>query len=231
MYKYKDYIFLILLVFLLIPISSASITIDNPDQIFSTTTANFSFPNNITLDALYFQGSYIILIENGSQILFSANSNTTISYLYNLNDNVNIIINSSGNINIIAQMSKSNTYYVYVINDTSYNILSDDTGLVNINIIIYKQTTFNIYYSTSLFLTSLNTCNSIRNYSDIIFPIFGLALMTLGFGVIILQIRGAENGTPANPYIIITSIIISIVGFATLLIANYIIYKIFGIVC
>lgn len=113
-----------------------------------------------------------------------------------------------------------NSSYSVTYSKIGYNsqtiVVTFNLANVNQNVVLQRQT----------IQMKLDTCSGIRNYSDIAIPLFGLALMILGFGVILIQLNGKSN-----PYIILTSLMIIIIGFSTLLIGSYIIYNFYGIVC
>jgi hypothetical protein len=70
-----------------------------------------------------------------------------------------------------------------------------------------------------------STCGSLMTYESAIMSIFGLALMILGFAVVLFSLKN-QNGAA-----ILSGIMTMIIGFAMLILGNYILYAIFGALC
>ncbi len=85
--------------------------------------------------------------------------------------------------------------------------------------------------TTQTISPKINTCNNIRSYSDIVIPLFGLALMILGFGSLFITLKSSINGNQISGILITTSIMISIIGFGMILIGNYLLYIIYNFTC
>jgi hypothetical protein len=68
-------------------------------------------------------------------------------------------------------------------------------------------------------------------YSDIAIPLFGLALLVLGFGTLYMTLRTGMSGGEISTVLIVSAIMTSIIGFGLIILGNYLLYAIYGATC
>jgi hypothetical protein len=213
-YKYK---FILILFILVIPVSAITINDSNMTFMLNNVTINFSsqqtfdnlslYPNQIVLNG------YGIVISPNSPINVTINQYNTTSNVYNItfkgNDN-SVTLSQAVSIEGTYKFLKNNIFYINLI--TVGSILSTTVDSNGIN---------TYTWSPVLVLITASQCsqsqNNIYTFSSQSFLIISLAIMIFGFMIVIQGMRGM------NRVLIFSGILTTIIGFAMIIIGNYLI--------
>lgn len=137
-------------------------------------------------------------------------------------------------LHVIGDLPISTDINVKVDNVLSAIIKTNNTGYISfIYTGGYSNHTFDLSVHTlqeSIQTSKAQTCSGINNYIIVAIPIFGLALMIFAIMFIFIQIKGMQSGeSQVNPLSIILSIFTVIIGFALLVVGNYLVYTIVSV--
>lgn len=116
------------------------------------------------------------------------------------------------------------------LHSNSYSVTYSKSGYYSQTIIVTFNLTNvnqNVILQGTPLQVHIDTCTGIRSYSDIAIPLFGLALMILAFGVIFITLKSQTITAP----LLITTMMIAVIGFALILVGNYLLYAIYGVTC
>lgn len=182
---------------------------------------------NLTLENNSIFTSYFLNSSGNEYSVFITNHRTkSVTLNININNldfvpnNIKTYSNLNGTLLRSSSMNNTNIS-INVETNSSIMVLLEITQ-ENITVIVNS-----VSLQTSLTASKSQTCSSTRGYSDIAIPLFGLALMILGFSVIIITLR--SNSLTLT--VLITAITTSISGFALLLVGNYLLYAIYTVTC
>ncbi len=236
-------IFLIILLLIILSNIGSAVIITTPVlfEIYSGTTYITVFNQTADFFNVSTAGHYLEINVNGTRLNFTTTTNKTLTGVSSYNGTINFTANGSGILTTTILTNNSLTpYNLYtdgilsstITTDIGGNLIFNFTGDGITHNIMILQGSSPTPPLPSIQISKTFTCGGITGYANIAIPLFGLALMILAFAFILLQIRSSIGGETHISVITITSgILVSIVGFAMLILGNYILNSIFGALC
>lgn len=228
-------IFLIILVSMtLLSNTGSAATITTPVLFEIYTNTTYITIYNQTADSFTVSTAqhYLDIYLNGTHLIFTTTTNKTLTGISYSNGILNLTVNGTGTLTTtISTNTKLTPYNLYIDGVFSSTITTDINGNLQFN--YNGDNTSHVVLITQSLLTPQQqiqiskavSCGGITSYESTVMGIFGLALMIFGFVFVLYSLK-MQN------YIAITSGILTvIIGFAMLLLGNYILNSIFGALC
>lgn len=225
----------ILLIFLLIYIpSSNAVTITYPIlfEIYPDTTYITIYNQSADFFNISSSNHYLDINLNNTHFNFTTLSNTSITNISINNSVSTMTLNGSGILTInISNNVPLSSFVIFLDGIPSDSFLTDSSGNLMFNftgdgiqhILIITQ--ISTIIQQTLQTTKTISCGFISNYESSAIIIFSISLMIFGF-IFVLNSFKSQNYT-----LIVSGIMVVVIGFAILLLGNYLLSAIFTSLC